>query len=188
MTLVDAKDVVRQDGSRVILQKSPTWISEFKGLWETLQTDPWIVLLFPMFWASNWFYTYQFNEINGAYFNTRTSALNNVLYWTSQMVGASIFGYFLDLPWVRRTTRARLGLVVLFCLTMGIWGGGYAFQRTYDRASIAAMGDELADWTTPGYVGPMFLYMFYGFYDAAFQTCVYWYVPGRASVVVEHGD
>jgi hypothetical protein len=24
-------------------------------------TDPWIVLLFPMFFASNYFYTYQFN-------------------------------------------------------------------------------------------------------------------------------
>jgi len=32
------------------------------------------------------------------------------------------------------------------------------------------------DFTDRGYVGPMFLYMFYGFFDAAWQTSVYWFM------------
>lgn len=36
------------------------------------------------------------------------------------------------------------------------------------------MPNAAKDWTTSGYAGPMFLYMFYGFYDASWQTCVYW--------------
>ncbi len=60
--LVDARQVQRADGSRVVLMKNPSWQSEFLGLWETLRTDTWVIFLFPMFFASNWFYTYQFND------------------------------------------------------------------------------------------------------------------------------
>lgn len=173
--LVDSKSVQRADGSHVIVMKNPTWKSELLGLVEVLRTDAYIILLFPMFFASNWFYTYQFNGINAAYFNVRTRALNNTLYWTSQIIGAFIFGYALDTK-VRRVMRARGAFVGLFVLTMVIWGGGYAWEKKYTRATVSA--DDFVPWdfTTSGYVGPMFLMMFYGFYDAAWQTCVYWYV------------
>jgi len=175
-TLVDARSVVRSDGSKVILMKNPTWKTEILGLWETFQTDPYIVLLFPMFFASNWFYTYNFNGINGAHFNTRTKALNNVMFYLMQIIAAYIFGYALDLSNIRRTVRAKAVWVVLFTLTFAIWGGGYAFQRTYTRESLKADPDQILDWTSDGYGGPFFLYMMYGFYDAAWQTTVYWYM------------
>jgi len=181
--LVDARTVVRADGSKVILMKSPTWKSEIYGLYEVFITDPYILLLFPMFFASNWFYTYQFNAFNGARFNTRTAALNNVLYYIMQIVGAFIFGYALDIEGVRRSTRAKAVWVALFTLTFAIWGGGYAFQN-YTRAEVshtdaAGNADPLVpilDWKSHGYVGVMFLYMFYGMFDAAWQTTVYWYM------------
>ncbi|KAK3172048.1 hypothetical protein OEA41_004132 [Lepraria neglecta] len=176
LTLVDAHDVVRSDGSHVILMKHPSWRSEFLGLWEVLQTDIWIVFLFPMFIASNWFYSYQFNGFNGAKFNIRTRALNNVLYWTSQIIGAYVFGYMLDIRSLGRTMRAKLAWGMMFLLTMVVWGGGYAWQKGYTRAETSLKTYVKDDWTTHGYVGPMFLYMFYGFYDAAWQTCVYWFM------------
>lgn len=162
--------------------KNPTWKTEILGLWETLRTDPYILFLFPMFFASNWFYTYQFNDVNAAKFDTRTRALNSTLYWTAQILGASVFGYALDYPGLRRTTRGICAWAALFVLTFAIWGGGYAFQKGYTRAEVDAgkatktTADDypVMDWTTEGYVGPMFLYIFYGFYDAAWQTCVYW--------------
>lgn len=175
-SLVDADAVVRSDGSHVILMKNPTWKTELFGMWETFLTDPYIVLLFPMFFASNWFYTYQFNGVNLALFNTRTRALNNTLYWSSQILGAFIFGYALDIARFRRTTRAKAVWAALFAITMVIWGGGYDLQKQYTRASVGT-GDYVAmDWSSSGYVGPMFLYIFYGVYDAAWQTCVYWYM------------
>ena len=173
-TLVDPSKVVREDGSHVIIMKHPTWKSEILGLFETLKTDSYVVLLFPMFLASNWFYTYHFNGINAAYFNTRTRALNGVLYYIMQIVGAWIFGYALDLKVASRSTKARAVMVVLFVLTMAIWGGGLKFERRYTRADAAADSWVPKDFTDSGYVGPMFLYMFYGFYDAVWQTTVYW--------------
>lgn len=55
--ICDADKIIREDGTKVILQKNPSWQSEFKGLWDTLITDWWIILLFPMFFSSNIFYT-----------------------------------------------------------------------------------------------------------------------------------
>ena len=172
-TLVDAKDVVRRDGSKVILMQQPTVKSEIIALWQTIRNDTYILLLFPMFFSSNWFYTYQFNDVNLAKFNVRTRALNSMLYWLAQMFGAGIFGFALDFPNVRRTTRAKVVWVIMFVLTFVVWGGGYVFQRNYTRADSEDESVKF-DWTSDGFIGPMFLYIFYGFYDAVWQTCVYW--------------
>ena len=173
--LCNAQDVYRSDGSRVVLMKNPTWKTEFIGLYETIRSEPFVVLLFPMFWCSNWFYTYQYNCINGAYFDTRTKSLNGLLYWMAQIFGALIFGYCLDIGRFSRSLRAKIVLCVLFVLTMVIWGGGYAFEKTYTRAEIGLSSYVAEDWTDPAYIGHMFLYMFYGFYDAAWQGSIYWY-------------
>ncbi|KAF2712337.1 MFS general substrate transporter [Pleomassaria siparia CBS 279.74] len=177
-SLVDAKNVIRHDGSRVIVMKHPTWKTEILGLYETFFTDPYILALFPMFFASNWFYAYHFTEVNGAYFNTRTRALNGVVYYLMQIIGAYIFGYALDTKGLRRSTRAKGAWVALFSLIMIVWGCGYKFQTTYDRAwaDQSTADNTKKDWSDPGFGGPFVLYMFYGFTDAAWQTSVYWFM------------
>ncbi|KAL0934417.1 major facilitator superfamily transporter [Colletotrichum truncatum] len=177
--MCDVPKVVREDGSKVIMMKNPSWRSEFKGLWETLYNEPWIIALFPLFFTSNIFYTYQTNNMNAAQFNVRTRALNNVLYWSSQILGALVFGYALDLKSVRRSVRAKSSYVALIVLTFVIWGGGYAWQKKQaTREETAAEGFVKVDWTDGGekYIGPMFLYIFFGFFDAVWQTCIYWYM------------
>ena len=179
--ITDADKVIREDGTKVILMKNPSWKTEFIGLWETLSLEPWIVLLFPMFFSSNIFYTYQNNGLNGTHFNIRTRALNGLLYWLAQIIGAVIVGNLLDIEKARRSSRAKISLVVLFCLTMGIWGGGWAWQKDQVSREITATEEfqatSLIDWTDGSkFLGPMFLYFFYGFFDACWQTCVYWYM------------
>lgn len=169
LVLVNAGRVIREDGSKVILMKNPSWKTEIMGLVETLTSAPWVVLLFPMFFASNTFYTYQGNDFNGAHFNTRTRALNNTLYWTSQIVGATVFGYALDYGKARRSVRAKVSFVTLFVLTFVIWGGGWAWQSKQVTREVAEAEDSTyvrVDWTDGGekFIGPMFLLMFYGFF------------------------
>ncbi|KAG0648137.1 unc93 [Hyphodiscus hymeniophilus] len=189
LLLVNASDVIRADGSRVILMKNPSWQSELWGLWETIRFEPLVVLLFPMFFVSNWFYVYQQNAVNGAYFNFRTRALNSMLYWLAQIVTALIWGNSLDIASVRRSVRAKIALAILFVLTMVIWGGGFDFEKTYTRFDVNQTYDSSGtalktnpdwkfgkDWSDPGYVGIMFLYIFYGGYDAAWQASVYWFM------------
>ncbi|KAH6622631.1 major facilitator superfamily domain-containing protein [Chaetomium tenue] len=181
LALCNADKIRRADGSKVILMKNPSWKTEFIGLFETITSSPWVILLFPMFFASNVFYTYQLNDFNGAHFNIRTRSLNNLLYWTSQIFGAMVFGYGLDFAGLRRSVRAKASLVALFAVTFVIWGGGYAWQIkqvTRDVAEDKDSGYKRVDWRDGGerYIGPMFLFIFYGFFDAAFQTCIYWYM------------
>ena len=176
--LVDAKAVIRKDGSRVVLMKNPTFKSEMIGLWETLQYSPWVLLLFPMFWGSNWFYPYQLNAVNGARHSTRTKALNGCLYWLAQIIGALFLGYILDIEKVSRSMRAKLVWGFLVIMTMAIWGGGYALAKTYDRDTVDKVKNpswKPIDWEDSNYVSGMFLLIFYGFYDSLWQASVYWY-------------
>ena len=174
MCLCNASDIIRPDGTRVSLMKQPSWQSELIGLWETLRFEPFVVLLFPMFFTSNWFYVYQQNSVNGAHFTTRTKALNSLLYWLAQIIAAGIWGNMLDITLVRRSVRAKINWGVMVVLTFAIWGGGYAYEKTYTRATVAEKTFQATDWTDSGYVGPMFLYIFYGFYDAVWQASIYW--------------
>lgn len=57
--MVKPEDMVRTDGTKVTLPRHPTWKAEFLGLYYVLRDDPMIILLFPMFLASNWFTTWR---------------------------------------------------------------------------------------------------------------------------------
>ncbi|KAI9148420.1 Extracellular metalloproteinase mep [Paramyrothecium foliicola] len=172
--LCNAANVIREDGSHIIMKKNPSWSSELIGLWETIRDEKWILLLFPMFFTSNVFYTYQTNGMNLMHFNVRTRALNSLLYWLAQIVGALVFGYALDMPNIRRSVRAKVSYVTLTILTFAIWGGGWAWQK--DQLPREKATQDI-DWTDGArYIGPMFLYFFYGFFDAVWQTCIYWYM------------
>jgi len=60
---------------------------------------------------------------------------------------------------------------------MVVWGGGYNFQTTYSRKTTIDIKEYKGmDWKDPGYGGPVVLYMWYGFTDAAWQTVVYWFM------------
>jgi len=185
LCLCNSKHVIRPDGSRVILMKHPSWKSEFVGMWQVLFTDWYIVLLFPMFFASNFFYTYHFQVVNLQNFTLRTRSLNGVLYYIAQIIGAYIFGYGLDSKFLSRRNRAKVGLAALLVLTMVIWGGGYAFQKSVPERPTDGKpipeADKI-DWTDGGrYIGPMFLYMFYGGFDAAWQTTAYWFMGSMSN-------
>jgi hypothetical protein len=57
--LVAPENMIRTDGTKVAAFRHPSWYTELKGLVIALRTDPYIVLLFPMFFASNWFTTWR---------------------------------------------------------------------------------------------------------------------------------
>ena len=173
--MCDAKDVIRPDGSQVHLARHPTWASELLGLWTTIFTDSYVLLLLPMFFGSNLFYTYQFNGMNQAHFTLRTRSLNNLMYWLMQIFGAIVFGYTIDSAKYKRSTKAKLTWAVLVVLTFVIWAGGYTWQKTVpDRVNEESASLPAMDWTTKDYAGSLFLYMAYGFYDAIWQSAVYW--------------
>ncbi|KAM3425984.1 hypothetical protein NHJ13734_009752 [Beauveria thailandica] len=146
--------------------------------------------MIPLFFSANVFYSYQQNNVNVFTFNPRTRSLNGALYWLSQMAGGLLTGLILDLPMLSRPNRARLGWFFLFGTGMIIWGGGYHFPLWQDEF-FAEGGKQTLDFkNSRKAVGPMFLYVFYGLYDALWQGFAYWLIgtesnsTSRAAILV----
>lgn len=137
-----------------------------------------MLLIFPAAWASNFFYSYQFTNVNGVLFNLRTRGLNNVFYWGAQMVGSVGIGYVLDFSYKSRRRRGILGIFIVGVLGSGIWAGGLAKQLDYTRNDLP----EKLDFKESGsdFAGPFVLYFSYGLLDAMFQSLVYWIIGALA--------
>ena len=58
----------------------------------------------------------EFNDYNGTLFNIRTRALNNLVYWLSQIIGSVAIGFLLDQQGIRRRIRAYVGWFVLLVI------------------------------------------------------------------------
>ncbi|KDR77449.1 hypothetical protein GALMADRAFT_245627, partial [Galerina marginata CBS 339.88] len=123
LLMATSDSMIRTNGTKVTTPRHPSWKVETYGLWLTLKADPMIILLFPMFLASNWFNAWQFNDYNDALFNIRARALNNLVYWLSQIVGSIAIGFVLDQKYISRRIRAFSGWVVLLVMVfiVHIW-------------------------------------------------------------------
>ncbi|WPK23325.1 hypothetical protein PUMCH_000562 [Australozyma saopauloensis] len=170
--LLPMDKVYRSDGSQVIEKKYPRISDEIRGMFRVLKHEPRIYAMFPMFAASNWFYTYQFNDVNAVRFNVRTRSLNSLLYWLFQMIGSILVGFVLDWRRYTRPVRARIGFAIIFLSGLAIWGGGLKFQMGVTRQNVKSIPP--IDFTESRYIGPMFLYICYGAFDAMFQSFIFW--------------
>ncbi|OQS01004.1 UNC93-like protein [Achlya hypogyna] len=174
--------VVRSDLSPVSYPSTPASpTSELRGLVVALR-DPRVLCLLPAAFYSNFFYAYQFNDVNGRLFTLRSRGLNNALYWAMEMLGAYLFGSkLMDVEAWPRTKRAKVGLSLLSALCLLTWGLGAGLQSTYSRDST----QELIDFTQTRAIFPMIVYLLYGFLDAAFQTYVYWTIGALTNDAAE---
>ncbi|GJJ70629.1 hypothetical protein EMPS_02978 [Entomortierella parvispora] len=170
LSLAPPSSVTHSNGDKILIQRFPTWTGEIKAILR-LFLDWHMVVLIPMFLSSNWFYSYQFSTVNGRYFSIRTQSLNNIFYWASQIFGSYTFARVLDFQGVNRRTRALWGLTIICCFFVATWVGGIFFQRTY-HINEPKPNHDFKEGSS--YVGPLFLYMFYGLNDAAWQTFIYW--------------
>jgi hypothetical protein len=134
-----------------------------------------------MFFNANVFYSYQQNDVNGLNFNIRTRSLNSALYWIAQMTGGLLMGFLLDLHNLNRRTRAKMGWGILFVTGMAIWGGGYKFQVWDDRRLAGGLKQDIDYKDGRKFLGPMFLYFFYGAYDSFWQSFCYWIMGAQSN-------
>lgn len=139
-----------------------------------------IMCLYPMFFNANVFYSYQQNDVNGLAFTLRTRSLNGALYWIAQMLGGLAMGSVLDLHFFSRRTRAKVGWAILLVTGMVIWGGGYRFQVWNDHRIQHGLKHDIDFKAGSEYVGPMFLYFFYGAYDSLWQSYCYWIMGAQS--------
>ncbi|KAF8202832.1 MFS general substrate transporter [Pholiota molesta] len=173
MTMADPHKMIRTDGTKVTTVTHRSWKVEIYGLYLTLVKDPMILMLFPMFLASNWFYAWQFNDYNAALFNARTRSLNDLVYWLSQMFGSIIIGSLLDRKRFSRRARAFSGWSILVGMVFVVHIWAFFYQKHYTRESIPTDAVKI-DFKDHEYGGRVILYIFMGLLDAMWQTTAYW--------------
>ncbi|XP_059667337.1 UNC93-like protein 1 [Cornus florida] len=177
LAILHPSRVIRDDGSRCTnIKYSSISVEAIEILklffnWKML-------LIVPAAWASNFFYSYQFNNVNGVLFNLRTRGLNNVFYWGAQMLGSVMIGYVLDFSFKSRRMRGFVGIGIVGLLGTAIWGGGLANQLGYSHKDLP----QKLDFKDSGskFAGPFVLYFSYGLLDAMFQSMVYWVIGALA--------
>ena len=124
-----------------------------------------------MFFASNFYLPYLFNDINKANFNIRTRAINIVLLYTAGIAGASTAGFVLDTESLRRSVRVKIAIAMLVTGFTSIWTGALAWQHGTTRAQTEAQDFRLIDFTDRAYIGPLLLFLAFGFIHCVFQYC-----------------
>nr|XP_010934056.1 UNC93-like protein 1 [Elaeis guineensis] len=177
LAILPPAQVVRDDGTRATampysdVRTEAVEILKLFANWKML-------LIVPAAWASNFFYTYQFNNVNGVIFTLRTKGLNNVFYWGAQMLGSFGIGYFLDFSFKSRRTRGLMGIGAVAVLGTAIWAGGLANQLRYTNGKW----EDPLDFKDSGgrFAGPFVLYFSYGLLDAMFQSLCYWVIGALA--------
>ncbi|XP_021909094.1 UNC93-like protein 1 [Carica papaya] len=178
LAILPPSDVVRDDGTRCSNMKYSKVSIEIVEILKLFLNWK-MLLIVAAAWASNFFYSYQFNNVNGLLFNLRTRGFNNVFYWGAQMVGSFAIGYVLDFSFRSRRRRGFVGICLVALLGTGIWAGGLVNQLTY---SFNDLPENRLDFKDSGsdFAGPFLLYFSYGLLDAMFQTMVYWVIGALA--------
>ncbi|KAF9922075.1 hypothetical protein FBU30_007827, partial [Linnemannia zychae] len=167
--------IVRDNGDPVVVAKFAGIKAETLAILSVF-CDWRMLLLIPAFFFSNFSYTYQFNDFNGFAFNIRTRALNAIIFWLAQIVGALVIGYMLDGIPLKRPRRAVIGLVFIGVLFMATWLAALMVQikHNWQRKGIHRT-PELIDFGKGGiYTGLVAIYGMFGFCDAAFAVYCYW--------------
>lgn len=166
--VLPANAIVRKDGTLVKMENSLTPTEELREF--ARQFKDWRMLaLFPMFFASNYFYAYQ-GAIVPFLFIGRARALSSLVTNLGAVLGGLFVGFLLDLIPGNRRRRAIIGWVIVCIFLIAVWGGGVAFQVQFTRS------DEKwsMDWSggkSPETYGLLFCYYFT---DSLYQGLAYY--------------
>jgi MFS family permease len=170
--LVDPATVVKEDGTEVVVEAPKGPKEEFRDVLSVI-LDKNMLLLFMLFFGSNFFYTYVFNGVNGFIFTLRTRGLNSALYWASQMVGAVVIGRLLDNTNQPSRKRAFTGFLILALFMNVVYSLGcyleYGYLAGYNKSTPihTVFRVDFKDWD---YWYPAVVFILYGLGDAMIQA------------------
>lgn len=168
-TLLPPSRVVRTDGTLVKIQKSNTVREEVGALLSTLKNKQ-ILLLLPMFFASNFFYPYQ-GSIAFKSFDSSARSVNGVVKSVGQIFGALILGFLLDKLPMQRRNRGLAGLALTVVFTIIAYSWGIKYQIPITRAT---QWERKISYNDAAFAEPMAIFILYDFGDAFYQGLAYW--------------
>jgi len=184
LVLYPWQKMVREDGSRVLVERHFSFTQELASSWHVFKNNLWILFFWPWCWAINYYTVYQSNNFNGEVFTVRARALNVLCSGLVQIAAPWTLQLITDLLPVKRRARALAGALFNFILFNAVWIEGYfAMIRTQE----GLQEDKRLDVYDSGYGAWAFLYVMYGFMDAVYNCYAYWFMGALRNDPVEVG-
>jgi MFS family permease len=173
LTIVPPATVVREDGVQVQVPALKSFREELRDAVSVLR-DRNILLLTPLFFASQFFYAYCFS-LNAALFSVRSRGLNAALFFTLQIPSVLVLERVVDDRGGRSVTaRAHRCFFMVALWVVITFALGASLQFAY-RGGFEALRAEPADVAQPlEFAFPCFVYSLYGWTDSAVQNFIYW--------------
>ncbi|KAF9029498.1 MFS general substrate transporter [Hymenopellis radicata] len=168
--ILPPSEIRRSGGTRVELHSTIAFREEVAGFLSVFRNRH-MLLLLPLSFASNFFYTYQ-SAIAFALLDSSTRALNGILTSVASICGVQILGLILDIKWLGRRQRGFLGLGVTVTCAAVVWSLGIAYQVGFTRATIIDPKINYKD--TARLAKPAALLFFYYINDSFVQSLMYW--------------
>ncbi|KAK9764122.1 hypothetical protein K7432_008631 [Basidiobolus ranarum] len=169
--------VIREDKTRVSEHSSFSIKYELRQAYHSIRSKD-LLLLFPFFFYSNFFYAYRLGHLIQDSFTDRTRMFNTVTYWAAQMLGAFTFGQFLDNSLVTRSKRGNMGLVFVGIFNTLTWIGCLILELTKNSIS-----NTLTDLIDGNYGASLVLMLLCGFTDAMVQSWCSWILGAKTNEV-----
>lgn len=160
--------VIRSDGSKIDdPTKSKNFMREIGKIWALLKTKR-IFLLIPILITGTWNGPYLGIYLT-KYFSVRARTLGALLAAIVSTIADLFWGWFLDLKFFRRSTRAKLTWAIFSVIVLSLFGWAVSNQYLYDHSPTKVN----LDWTSPGFGRGFAMNVLLRFVDL--QPCLYFW-------------
>jgi MFS family permease len=175
LLLSPAKKVWRKDGSRIIVERAPTWGGEFKAVGRLFASRR-ILLLLPAFFIS-YFYNGFMSTWLTTYFTVRSRAFSSFFTNFAGIFSSFIIATLLDNQKIHIKTRGKIAFFTIVTILVGTWIWATILQKQFYDATEA----PVFDWFQGGFGKSYALVFFWQFGGQAFQQFLYWLVGQYAT-------
>lgn len=168
--LISPVDVRRADGTPIALFHTLSLKDELKGVVRVLK-DPRVLAMLPVIFSCELALGI-LPSVNGRYFNLRTRAMNNILFYLVQLPASVGCAYLTDrLPYGRRLR----GYIALTLLGIFVFAGWIALLVWVSVSPTWAAVPEVGiDWSHSNFAGPFVLYLVFGVVYGSHQLIGMW--------------
>ncbi|KAG4434642.1 hypothetical protein IFR05_009878 [Cadophora sp. M221] len=175
LLLSPASKVWRKDGTKVIINKQPTYAGEFKAVLKQLISRR-ILLLLPAFFIS-YFYNGYNSTFLTQHFTVRSRAFSSFFTNFSGIFSSFLIAALLDRQSINIKTRAKIAFTCIITILIGTWIWASILLKQF----MDAPEMPVFDWFTGGFGKSYALVFFWAFGGQAFQQFLYWLVGQYAT-------
>ncbi|KAK4610596.1 Notoamide biosynthesis cluster protein [Fulvia fulva] len=168
LCLSPAEKIWRKDGTRILVQKAPTWGAEFKAVGRLIARRR-ILLLLPACFISYFFNGFMSTRLT-TYFTVRSRAFSSFFTNFAGIFSSFIIATLLDNQKIHIKTRAKTAFIAIVTILIGTWIWATILQKQFYDASEA----PVFDWFNGGFGKSYALVFFWQFGGQAFQQFLYW--------------